>query len=69
MTDRCPAHQAWLNGYGPIKRRDDTVVRVETRIDRLVASGRVPSAELAWRLLAAGDRVACMAMSVVAHMT
>ena len=69
MTDLCSEHQAWLAGYGPIRRRDDTIVRVETLTDRLVASGRIPSGEYAWRLFAAADRVACMAMSVVAHMT
>ncbi|AVR87606.1 MAG TPA: xylulose 5-phosphate 3-epimerase [Dokdonella sp.] len=42
---------------------------MQTLVHRMVAQGRVADEASAHALLAAADRVACMAMSVVAHMT
>ena len=58
-----------IAGHGPIVHRDATVARVEALVARLLQDGRIASAEAAYGLLAAADRLACMAMSVVAHMT
>lgn len=58
----------WLAGHGPIRHRPDTCKRVEALIARLTGQGR-PDAAHAYSLLAAADRIACVAMNVVAHMT
>jgi len=56
----------WRAGHGPIVHRDDTVARIDALVAR-IADGQ--DAAPAWTLLAAADRIACVAMSVVAHMT
>src|SRR5690554_2957290 len=63
------SRERWIAGHGPIVHRDATVARVEALVARLLQDGRIASAEAAFGLLAAADRLACMAMSVVAHMT
>lgn len=63
------SRERWIAGHGPIVHRDATVARVEALVARLLQDGRIASAEAAYGLLAAADRLACMAMSVVAHMT
>ena len=59
----------WQAGLGPIAHRPETVQRVEALVERLAGDGRVESADAAWRLLWAADRLTCVAMSVVGHMT
>lgn len=59
----------WRAGYGPIAHQSETIERMQTLVHRMVAQGRVADEASAHALLAAADRVACMAMSVVAHMT
>ncbi|MFO7325972.1 MAG: xylulose 5-phosphate 3-epimerase, partial [Pseudomonadota bacterium] len=59
---------AWRAGYGPIRHRPDTVAQVERAVQELAGQGRC-TAEEAWRLFAAADRLACAAMNVVAHMS
>ena len=63
------AHEQWLLGRGPIQHREETVERVTALVARLVADGRVVSEDAAYVLLAAADRLTCMALNVVAHMT
>lgn len=58
----------WLAGHGPIRHRPDTCERVEALLARWTEQGR-PEAAHAYSLLAAADRIACVAMNVVAHMT
>lgn len=69
MTTNLSSRDRWLAGYGPIAHRADTVKKVDTLVARLVAEGRVPDANMAYTLLAAADRLNCVAMNVVAHMT
>ena len=59
----------WRAGYGPIAHQSETIERMQTLVHRMVAQGRVADEASAHALLAAADRVACRAMSVVAHMT
>ncbi len=59
----------WRAGYGPIAHQSETIERMQTLVHRMVAQGRVADEASAHALLAAADRVACTAMSVVAHMT
>ncbi|QGZ37746.1 phosphoketolase [Pseudoduganella flava] len=59
--------QRWLDGHGPIRHVPDTVALVNDVIAQLTADGQ--EAGRAYALLAAGDRLACAAMNVVAHMT
>lgn len=59
----------WRAGHGPIVHREATVAASEALVARLVAQGRLDDADAAWRLFAAADRLACVAMNVVAHMT
>ena len=61
--------QRWRSGHGPIVHRDETVDRVEALVARLVAEGRVADEASAYTVLAAADRLSCVAMNVVAHMT
>ena len=63
------ARARWLAGHGPIVHRDDTVDRVDALVARLQDDGRIASMDAAYALLAAADRLACVAMNVVAHMT
>ena len=59
----------WLAGYGPIEHREDTRERIAKLCEKLVSDGRVTDAEQFHAMLAAADRLTCMAMNVVAHMT
>jgi phosphoketolase len=59
----------WREGYGPIRHREDTVQRLQALVARLVAEGRVADAGTAHALLTAADRLTCMGLSLVAHMT
>ena len=69
MTTASTIRQRWLAGHGPIAHRDETVERVETLVTRLIAKGRVADEATAYTLLAAADRLSCVAMNVVAHMS
>jgi phosphoketolase len=59
----------WRQGHGPIAHRSGTVARVQALLSRLTADGRLAGAAEGQALLAAADRLACAAMSVVVHMT
>ncbi len=61
--------QRWVSGHGPITHRAEIVERVDRLVDLLVAEGRVANADTAYTLLAAADRLSCVAMNVVAHMS
>lgn len=69
MTSPANSRQHWLAGHGPIVHRADTVARLDPLVEKLARDGRMKDADAAWQLLAAADRLACVAMSVVAHMT
>lgn len=69
MTTASTLRQRWLTGHGPIVHRDETAARVEALVARLIADGRVADEATAYTLLAAADRLGCVAMNVVAHMT
>ena len=51
----------WRAGYGPIAHQSETIERMQTLVHRMVAQGRVADEASAHALLAAADRVACMA--------
>lgn len=59
----------WSAGHGVIGHREDTVARIGTLLDRLVAQGILPDREQGYALLAAADRLASQALWLVAHMT
>src|SRR5690606_40402658 len=61
------ARARWIDGHGPIAPRDETVARIDAMVARLASNGS--GADTAWSLLAAADRITCVALSVVAHMT
>ena len=63
------ARSRWLAGYGPLQHRADTVAAADALVQQLLDQGRLADAEHGYHLLGAADRLACMAMSVVAHMT
>ena len=69
MTTASTLRQRWLTGHGPIVHRDETAARVEALVARLIADGHVADEATAYSLLAAADRLGCVAMNVVAHMT
>ena len=69
MADTGNPRDHWLAGHGPIAHRADTVTQADAALAQLVADGRIGSTADGYALLAAADRIACMAMSVVAHMT
>lgn len=70
MKENTAIHQPkWQHGQGPIVHRTETVERVTALVERLVGAGSVASAEDAYALLAAADKLTCVAMSVVVHMT
>ncbi|HMN21377.1 MAG TPA: xylulose 5-phosphate 3-epimerase [Ottowia sp.] len=69
MIISAPNRQRWLIGRGPIVHTLATVHRVDALIQRLVANGRFDDACEAYGLLAAADRLSCVAMNVVAHMS
>ena len=69
MSSSNPLQQTWRDGHGPIVHRPETVDRVERLLVRLQSADRIDDTASAHALLAAADRVACVAMSVVAHMT
>ena len=69
MSSQANLATDWRAGYGPIAHRSETIERMQALVQRLVAQRRIADEASAHALLAAADRVACMAMSVVAHMT
>ena len=69
MTTASTIRQRWFAGHGPIAHRPETVAGVEVLIARLIVERRVPDEATAYTLLAAADRLSCVAMNVVAHMT
>ena len=69
MSSQANLATDWRAGYGPIAHRSETIERMQALVQRLVAQRRIADEASALALLAAADRVACTAMSVVAHMT
>ena len=69
MSSQANLATDWRAGYGPIAHRSETIERMQALVQRLVAQRRIADEASAHALLAAADRVACTAMSVVAHMT
>ena len=69
MSSQANLATDWRAGYGPIAHRSETIERMQALVHRLVAQRRIADEASAHALLAAADRVACTAMSVVAHMT
>ncbi|HLS51059.1 MAG TPA: xylulose 5-phosphate 3-epimerase, partial [Burkholderiaceae bacterium] len=69
MNTNTKSYQTWRKGYGPIKHTEETTQRVTQLVNTLVEQGTVNSPEAAWRLFAAADRLSCVAMNVVTHMT
>ena len=69
MTSRPDPRARWLAGHGPIAHRAETVARIDALVEGLLRDGRIADADRAWNLLAAADRLTCVAMNVVAHMT
>jgi len=69
MPDPSIQREHWLQGHGPIAHQAETVRRVDRLIARLVDDGRLDSPETAYARLAAADRLSCVALNVVAHMT
>ncbi|TXH95241.1 MAG: xylulose 5-phosphate 3-epimerase [Pseudomonas sp.] len=69
MNIRTDAFERWLAGCGPIAHRAETVTRMAEQVARLVAGGRIASEDQAYALLAAADRLSCVALNLVAHMT
>ncbi|MBK7249901.1 MAG: xylulose 5-phosphate 3-epimerase [Gammaproteobacteria bacterium] len=63
------ARRRWLAGHGPIVHRSETVERIDALITRLQHENRIARTETAYALLAAGDRLSCVGMNVVVHMT
>lgn len=63
------SRQRWISGHGPVVHRAEIVERVDRLVDLLVAEGRVADAGAAYTLFAAADRLSCVAMNVVAHMS
>ncbi|MBS0292672.1 MAG: xylulose 5-phosphate 3-epimerase [Rhodanobacteraceae bacterium] len=58
----------WRIGLGPIQHSDMTAKRIDATISDLVSQGLVDRTK-AYELLAAADRLTCVGMNVVAHMT
>ena len=69
MTTGSIIRQRWFAGHGPIVHHEETVARVDALVAGLIADGRVADEATAYTLLAAADRLGCVAMNVVAHMT
>lgn len=59
----------WAAGYGVIRHRPQTQVRVYELVDRLHHQGAIPDKSVAYRQLQAADRLASAAMWLVVHMT
>lgn len=59
----------WRKGYGPIVHRADTIERAVTVTQKLIAAGHFADNSAVEALLTAADRISCVAMNVVAHMT
>ncbi len=53
-----PAFARWAEGYGAIAHDPLTQARIHALVQQLVAEGRVPDADAAYRRLAAADRLA-----------
>lgn len=64
-----PAFAQWAAGYGVIIHDPLTQMRIHALVKTLVEEGSVPNAAMAYRRLAAVDRLASAAMWLVAHMT
>ena len=69
MTTGSIIRQRWFAGHGPIVHHEETVARVDALVAGLIADGRVADEATAYTFLAAADRLGCVAMNVVAHMT
>jgi len=69
MNPQPDPRSRWRAGHGPISHAPTTVERIEAMVARLAADNRLGGLDDAYALLAAADRLACMAMNVVAHMT
>lgn len=69
MNSDIDARRRWLAGLGPIVHRTETVERMDALITQLQQEGRLADAGAAYTLLAAADRLSCVAMNVVVHMT
>lgn len=69
MNTDADARARWLAGRGPIVHRSETVERVDALIARLEHEKRITRAGSAYALLAAADRLSCVGMNVVVHMT
>lgn len=69
MTSDSTSRQRWIAGCGPIRHQPGTIERVESLVTRLVVEGRVADADTVYALLAAADRLSCVGMNMVAHMT
>lgn len=59
----------WRAGYGAIQHTSETVERMETLLEQLLARGALRNREEGFALLAAADRIASQALWLVAHMT
>ncbi|MEQ4616962.1 MAG: xylulose 5-phosphate 3-epimerase [Corticimicrobacter sp.] len=69
FKDTQPSLNHWQQGYGLIQHTPETIERVTGLIALGVETGRFTSADTAWRMLAAADRLASAAMWTVVHMT
>ncbi|MFA5678260.1 MAG: xylulose 5-phosphate 3-epimerase [Pseudomonas sp.] len=69
MGNTMDPRSQWLQGYGPIRHSEATRERIAALGEKLIADGRVADADQFHAMLAAADRLSCMAMNVVAHMT
>ncbi|MBR9910237.1 MAG: xylulose 5-phosphate 3-epimerase [Gammaproteobacteria bacterium] len=67
--DTYPAFADWAKGYGVIKHRDETQVRVFDLCQQLVCEGRFKRIDEALEILRAADRLTSAAMWLVVHMT
>jgi phosphoketolase len=59
----------WRAGYGVIQHTSETVERMESMLEQLLARGALPDRETGFALLAAADRIASQGLWLVAHMT
>jgi hypothetical protein len=63
------AFDQWARGYGVIAHAPQTCARVEALAQRLLAMGKVRSADEVYAILAAADRLTSATMWAVVHMT
>lgn len=64
-----PAFAHWASGYGVIRHRDETQVRIFDLCQQLVCEGRFQQLDEALEILVAADRLTSAAMWLVVHMT